>query len=461
MTSSLLVACVEIAEPITAESPQKPIVVRFGTLSSPASYQLRNQNPIGIDYELAKEFGEYVDVPIKITPFTSLETLFDALQNHEIDIIAAGLTRTALREQQWIFGPPLYEVTPVVVHRQNHRSPKSLAEISGDITVVKGSNHAELLHQFQRSNPNFQWQQSKQLDTQQLLRQVANHELKYTVTDSTSLALAQRYYPSLRQGLEIGDSESVAWALDKERDPWLISAMLEFWNSELRTGRLQRLEDKYFGHVQRFDYVDTMAFIRAVESRLPKYKAMFQRYAGDIDWRRFAAISYQESHWNPKAKSPTGVRGMMMLTQPTARRMNVTNRLDPEQSIRGGSNYLKQLIRRLPKSIPEDEKGWFALAAYNIGLGHLEDARVITQRAGKDPNSWRDVKKHLPLLRQKEYYQKTRYGYARGDEAVHYVDNIRRYYDTLVWLDSQQAPQGEPERHLDTPVVPATAVAPE
>jgi membrane-bound lytic murein transglycosylase F len=131
------------------------------------------------------------------------------------------------------------------------------------------------------------------------------------------------------------------------------------------------------------------------------------------------------------------VRGMMMLTRPTASYVGVDDRTDAEQSIRGGAIYLKDMMEQLPESIKDSQRIWFALAAYNIGMGHVEDARRLAVSMDMDPDAWRDVKKVLPLLQQKKYYKQTRYGYARGSQAVHYVDSIRRYYDTLVWVDNQ------------------------
>ena len=172
---------------------------------------------------------------------------------------------------------------------------------------------------------------------------------------------------------------------------------------------------------------------------MPKYEDLFKKYATpEISWQLLAAVSYQESHWNPKALSPTGVRGMMMLTLNTAKDLGITDRVNPEQSIKGGAKYLTQLIKRLPASIPDDEKIWFALASYNIGLGHLLDARRITKVKKQDPNSWSDVKDNLPLLHQRKWYSKTRYGYARGREAQHYVNNIRQYLKTLTWSVLEQ-----------------------
>jgi membrane-bound lytic murein transglycosylase F len=154
-----------------------------------------------------------------------------------------------------------------------------------------------------------------------------------------------------------------------------------------------------------------------------------------MDWHLLAAVAYQESHWDPRAQSRTGVRGLMMLTLPTAREMGVDNRLDPGQSLRGGARYLKNIKRRLPDDISEPDRTWFSLAAYNIGMGHLEDARVITERQGGDPHVWREVMEHLPLLQKSKYYQDARYGFARGEEAVTYVQNIRHYYSILEWQD--------------------------
>ena len=134
----------------------------------------------------------------------------------------------------------------------------------------------------------------------------------------------------------------------------------------------------------------------------------------------------------------TGVRGLMMLTQNTAQAMGVSNRLDPKQSIIGGAKYFAYVRDQLDDSILEPDRTWFALASYNIGSAHLDDARKLAQNEGLNPNKWLDVKKMLPRLAQKQWYSKTRYGYARGGEPVHFVANIRRYYDILTWVTQPQ-----------------------
>ena len=178
--------------------------------------------------------------------------------------------------------------------------------------------------------------------------------------------------------------------------------------------------------------MDTKSYLNSIETVLPKFEPLFTKYKGDLDWRLLAAIAYQESHWNPDATSPTGVRGMMMLTKDTAERMKIRDRTDPEQSIKAGSEYLHWLIDQIPDSINSEDRIWFALAAYNMGLGHLLDARRLTKRLGGNPDNWLDVKNNLPLLAEKRYYSNLKYGYARGYEAFQYVENIRRYMNSIM-----------------------------
>ncbi len=242
-------------------------------------------------------------------------------------------------------------------------------------------------------------------------------------------------------GVSIDEPEPLAWMVSKNSHDDILASLVEFFGTVHHDGTLLALDEKYYGHIEQFNYVETRTFIKAVAGTLPKYQALFEKYAQELDWRLLAAISYQESHWNPTARSYTGVRGMMMLTLATAKQMGIKSRLDTEQSIRGGAKYFKRMIAMMPDRIPTPDRIWFALASYNIGFGHLDDARIITQRQGGDPDRWVEVKSRLPLLQQKKYYKNTKYGYARGEEPVQYVDNIRRYYDTLSWLDDKAKEQ--------------------
>ena len=182
--------------------------------------------------------------------------------------------------------------------------------------------------------------------------------------------------------------------------------------------------------------------MRQIRERLPALRDYCESAAEEyaLDWRLLAAVGYQESHWNPDAVSRTGVRGIMMLTQRTARQLGVTDRVDPEQSIFGGARYLRDMEARIPERIEQPDRLWLALAAYNIGFGHLEDARILTEIRGGDPDRWVDVRESLPLLTQERWHSQTRYGYARGYEPVDYVENVRTFFEILLWLEGREHP---------------------
>lgn len=435
----MLSACqpVDIHEVDIAAPAPKRTVLKVGTLYGPQIYLNSDLGESGFDFEMAQRFADYLAVPLEMIPYTNRKQLFAALKENKIDIIAAGIAKTPNRSQQFKLGPTLYKVNQVLVYREGTPEPKDIGTLSGEITVMANSSSVNTLTKLQKDYPELMWNQVNDKDNEELFALIANGELNYTISDSNSLLINQRFLPELRAGMILEEKVEVVWLLPPRNSDRLMSQLLAFWHQERRAGTLEHLNEKYFGHVKRFDYVDTRAFIRAIDNILPEYRSFFEQYSGELDWRKLAAASYQESHWNPSARSPTGVRGMMMLTQPTAAYVGVDDRLDAEQSIRGGAFYLKDMMDRLPDRIPEAQRIWFALASYNIGLGHVEDARRLTESMGMDPSAWRDVKKVLPLLQQAKYYKQTRYGYARGSEAVHYVDSIRRYYDTLVWIDNQ------------------------
>lgn len=421
-------------------------VLTIGTNYGLTTYYNGATGPQGFEYELAAGFADYLGVSLDVRPYYTLNEMFPQLDNGHLDLIASGISVTPERKQQYRFGPAYQDVSQKLVFKQGNIRPRSATDLTGSLEVVSGSSHTETLRKFKAYHPDLSWQETDEKDTEELLESLLQDELDYTIADSNILAIMRRRYPELSIGFTINKEQGIAWALNKNQDDSLLAVLIEYFGVIQSDGRLAALEDKYFGHVRQFNYVDTREFIRSAQSVLPTFRPWFETYSVDMDWRLLAAMSYQESHWDPKARSPTGVRGMMMLTLATARDLGIKSRLDPEQSIKGGAIYIANLLDRIPARIPHPDRVWFALASYNVGLGHLEDARKLTQGQGGNPDLWVDVKQRLPLLRQKKYYKHTRYGYARGNEAVTYVDNIRRYYDTLVWLDENQ-----PEELLEQP----------
>lgn len=409
--------------------------LRVLTRYAPTSYYVKGEQLAGLEYELAKRFADHLNVNLKMVVPENLGDMLSMLEQGKADLAAAGLTVTDERKESLAFGPVYQEVTQQLVYKRGNKRPKKITDVTeNDIEVVADSSHVDQLLSYQKDIPSLIWTENTEIDNSGLLELVELELIDYTIADSNEFIANQTLFPELRVAFDISKPQALAWALPRSSDFSLLREVSNFFHTIEETGELDRLIEKYYGHIRRFDYVDTRAFHRRLVTHLPKYQEMLQRAASefDFDWRLLAAISYQESHWDPQAVSSTGVKGLMMLTNATASDLGVTNREDPSQSIYAGSKYLNQIRHKLPDRITEPDRTWLSLAAYNIGFGHLEDARVLTQKNGGNPDLWSDVKNNLPLLAKKEWYTQTRYGYARGGEPVRYIENIRRYYDILL-----------------------------
>lgn len=336
------------------------------------------------------------------------------------------------RAEKFQLGPSYTSASWQLVYKKGENRPKDLAQVQQEIIISAGEDLEKLLSLAQKKLPELKWQNNKQLTQEELLIQVAEGKIPYTIANSIDVAAAQQIRPNLAIAFDLTDEMTVHWYLSNKSYNELQAGLLDFMNNAIETGLIDRIEEKYFRHITAFDYVDTQAYLESVEKILPQYQPLFEKYKGNLDWRLLAAVAYQESHWDPYATSPTGVRGMMMLTKDTAARMNINNRTDAEQSIKAGSEYLHWLLDQMPDSIPEEDRIWYSLAAYNMGLGHILDARRLTKKLGGNPDNWLDVKNNLLLLSEKRHYLNLKYGYARGYEAYQYVENIRRYMNSIV-----------------------------
>lgn len=407
-----------------------------GTINNPISYFINNnEGESGLEYELTKAFADYLGVKLKIKAFNDDKSLFNALEKNDIDLAAANLMYHPSHTERFQIGPSYYSTSWQVVYRKGEKRPYSLQDLvnlKGRLIISGSTELDKYLSTIVADYPELQWKKYDNLTPEETLLQVANGQADYTIATSIEVSSAQHIKPNLAVGFDLNDETSVNWYLPNNSYSELQASLLEFMNETRESGLLARIEEKYFNHLTRFNYVDMRTYINAIETVLPQYSALFQKYAGELDWRLLAAVAYQESHWDTNATSPTGVRGMMMLTKATAERMKISDRTNAEQSIKAGAEYLHLLINKMPDSIPQEDKIWFALAAYNMGLGHLLDVRRLTQSLGGDPNNWLEVKKNLPLLAEKKYYDKLKFGYARGYEAFQYVENIRRYANSII-----------------------------
>ncbi len=414
-------------------------VLRVLTRNSPTTYYEDRTGPTGFEYELAERFAKYLGVKLQIETQPSIDGIYENLQRGRADMAAAGLAITPRRAQEVQFGPGYLDVENFVLTHDTNIAPNGLADLTGmRINVLAGSDAAEYLHDHRDATPGLRWQESKDIETIDLLDQLDNNEIDATIIDSNEYAANKAFYRDLRVAFKLDTHTQLAWALAKDpRNRRLAEAMNKFFAQLQASGELKQLIERYYTTSADNDAYDTVTFTDNLQRTLPKYQDIFQQVAEDfdMDWRLLAAISYAESEWKPAATSPTGVRGMMMLTNVTAKEVGVTNRIDPIQSLRGGARYLKSILQNLSPNIAEEDRIWFALAIYNVGLGHVEDARIIAEHQNKDPNKWADVKETLPLLQKSQYYEHTKNGYARGREPVRYVQNIRYYYNLLTWTE--------------------------
>jgi len=404
------------------------------TRIGPATYYDSSEGPRGFEYGLVKGFAKRLGVKLEIRPVDSMQQLATLLDAGAVDLVAAGIGPTPRRLERFTFATPYMTVQPEVVYRRGTPEPDNLGDLAGhSVEVIAGSGLEQRLSARRSQYPDLKWHALTGQTSEELLYRVWSGRTEYAVTDSNKVLLNQHFYPELQTGFHLGDPRKLAWML-RPGDNGLLEAANRYIASAKNEGTVDALVEQYYGHLGKFDYVGTRRFMRDVADLLPTYRPVFERAAkaDDMDWRLLAAVGYQESHWDPHAESPTGVRGVMMLTQDAAQDVGVDNRLDAKESIRGGADYLSRIRSRLPDDVSEPVRTWFALAAYNVGFGHLEDARVITQMQGGDPDSWAAVKKRLPLLSQKKWYSKVDHGYARGWEPVRYVENIRKYYQLLI-----------------------------
>jgi membrane-bound lytic murein transglycosylase F len=410
------------------------------TRNSPTTYFEDNVGATGYEFELAKAFADYIGVDLVIKQADSLSDLYSTIDRNDAAFAAAGLT-VSQEKDKWVrFSTPYMQVSQQVIYRRGGMKPKEFFDLAkGQLVVTSDSSHAHQLRVMQNDQiPELTWSESPDFETVELLQMVAMGEVDFTVVDSNEFEMLQAYYPNLAVAFDLTGAQPLAWAFPQSRDDSLFKLAQSFFRNAQTNGLLLEVRERFYGHLDQLNYVGAKRFQKQTDKKLAKYDDLFQQAADrhNLDWRLLAAMSYQESHWNPRAKSFTGVRGMMMLTRRTAKELGVRNRLDPKQSIDGGADYLVKLRKRLPESIHEPDRTWMALAAYNVGYGHLTDARKLAKKDGGDNTRWMDVKNYLPLLSQKRYYKQTRHGYARGSEPVSYVQNIRRYFDVLVWNDN-------------------------
>lgn len=394
------------------------------TTNYPTTYYYDRDNQLtGPEYDMTQSFANSLQLEVEYKVYDSTKAVLNALRQNEGDFAAAALTVTAKRKKEFDFGPVYQQTNEYLVCHRSKKTIKNDKDLNGlDIVVAADSSYIESIKDY----PEVSWTASQHLNTTNLIKQVAEKKIECTISDSILYNIERRYYTEIQNKYTLARESELAWIVNKHNEDLLKA--INHWFEQYKEDDLAYMLEKYYGYVEIFDYVDTHKFLKRVKTRLPEYKDFFIDAANknDLEASLLAAQSYQESHWDRKAKSPTGVRGIMMLTQPVAKSLGVTNRLHAEQNIYAGAKFQAKM-KKMVKQVDEPDRSWLALAAYNIGRGHFRDAQSLARKLNKNPDHWHDMKEILPLLSQKKYYKDLRYGYARGNEPVRYVTRIRGY----------------------------------
>jgi membrane-bound lytic murein transglycosylase F len=444
----VLVGCGRVAAP--ERSHELVVAIRSG----PSSYQVDAGKLGGFEYDLVQAFAESQHLPVRYVVVDDQSQLRSMLRRGKVNFAASIWIDD---QAEFLYSTPLRESDQVLIGAADDANlTTEPVDLTGkSVATMFGSPQATVLQHMAGEPPQFVLSVRTGVTEFDLLNDVAARRVQYAATDLLQYKLALHYLPDLEVAFKLPGRVRFGWAFSRNDAKLQQRANQFIHEASAKNGLLARLTDHYFGYIERIKPDGITEFFRHMRSALPRYRRDFQsaQASTGIDWRLLAALAYQESQWDPLATSFTNVRGLMMLTEDTADLLHVTDRLDPAQSIRAGSSYLADLKEQLPDEVKEPDRTWLALAAYNLGMGHLNAARAIAIREKRDPNSWYEMKQVLPLLARPEYYEHLKSGMGRGGEAVIMVENIRTYYDTLSHFEPAWQPGLQPALSLSKPPI--------
>ncbi len=416
----------------TLENILKAGEITVCTRNNAHCYYLYRDQAMGFEYELAKAFADYLGVKLNVRIAEKWEGMIPDLMEGAGSFIAASMTIMPKRKKLVSFSNGYMPIQQYIIIHRNNRSIRCPDDLAGKtVHVREGTSYEEKLNLLKNKGIDLEIKLHDDLPTEELIRQVAEGKIEITIADSNIALLNQRYYPQAVLACPISEQEFLGWAVNRNARN-LLYRINCFFKTIKENGKFNEIYNKYYANIDDFDYVDLRAYHRRLKSRLPKYKKIIMEAADyhGFDWRLIAAQMYQESHFNSKARSPSGAKGLMQLTSSTARSLGVKNILNPEQNINAGVQHLKDLYNYFEKAEGLNRL-FIALATYNVGQGHMLDARNIAREMNLDPNKWSSLSTTLPLLTRPKHYKKAIYGYCRGTEPIEYINKIMIYYDIL------------------------------
>ena len=433
----LLASCSKAPAPSALQQVRARGELRVVTLNLPTCYYLGAQGPQGLEYDLASRFADELGVRLKIYAVSNEAAMRAELAAGRADIAAAQITASPEWSKVGEAAAPYAEIPQLVVYRQDETRPRDTLQLeTAKLAVRAGSPQEQLLERMKEIlAPQLSWVETAPSDADPL-EDVDSGQARYAIVDARTYSYAHHLYPDIDVGFTLPEKRPMQWIVRRNGDD-LVHAVNDFFQSMMSSGELANLMQKDSGDASSFQYEELRLFQVSLTQRLPLYRALFQQAAAKygLDWRLLAAIGFQESHWDPQATSPNGAAGVMMLTSNTAQAMGIRDRdrTNARDSIFAGARYLAEVRSMVPTHIPEPDRTWFTVAAYNVGFGHVEDARIIAQRLGKNPDSWAQVSQQLPKLAEPRWFMRAKCGYAQGWQPVEYVEHVRQFMQLLEW----------------------------
>jgi membrane-bound lytic murein transglycosylase F len=418
--------------PRTLEEIVKSGYIRVLTRNNDTSFFIYRGHRMGFDYELGKRLAQHLGIRVDMIITGGWSEMVPSLLKGEGDVIAAELTVTPERQKEVLFAEPWGKTREVVVWKDGAPPVRKLEDLAGkEVHVRKRSTYADSLAKLNETlkPPAIIKYVPEEWETDTILQNVSKGAILYTIADSVLADIHTAYFDNLNIGPAISDERDLAWAV-RPGDIRLKLQIDQVMRELRRKPDFNMLRKKYFEADRTFRKERKDKFYASETGTLSPYDPIVRRYAEthDFDWRLVAAQIYQESHFEPQRKSWVGAMGLFQIMPATAKGLGITDPTDPEQSIRGGLKYMQQLADHYGDVADPIERYRFALAAYNSGFGHVDDARRLARGDHKDAAKWREVAAYLLKLADRKYAAKARFGYCRGSEPVEYVRHIDERY---------------------------------
>ncbi|MDF1629304.1 MAG: transporter substrate-binding domain-containing protein [Alcanivoracaceae bacterium] len=409
---------------------EKAGVLRVITSNNPASYFLWRGELMGFDYDLIREFARQRGLRVSIIVRDGQESMYKALSEGYGDVVAAAVTRTDEREDRgWQFSRRYLLVTEQFVGAEGSDPLADVSGLAGKVVAVNPEHsYYQTLLQLQQQGVNLKIAMVANATSEMLMDAVAEEEYDLTLVDSHLVAMETTFRDDLAVVLDLAEEKEIGWVLRQDQ-PKLLAELNQFIRKHYRGVFYNVTWKKYFAEPKfisqyRAQRVEPGEPISPWDDLLRQYSTEQIR-----DWRLLVSQMYQESRFDPKAKSHAGAMGLMQVMPRTAAQFGYSDLYDPQDNIAASMAFIQWLGDRFPASLPLEERIYFSLAAYNAGHAHVHDARRLARRLGKDPNKWfGNVEEAMLLLSRPEYYRQARFGYVRGSEPVNYVREIRERY---------------------------------